>query len=206
MTDLPAVPQADPAAVEASIRQWVERAVIGLGLCPFAAPVVARDAVRYVVSAASTDEELVEDLIRELETLAEASPARLETTLLIVPNRFADDFLAFNDFLDVVDGVLAERDLEGEIQVASFHPQFQFADAGPDDIDNFTNRAPWPVLHLLRESSVEAATDGDEEAAARIVERNVVTMRELGHAGWAALWAGPLAAARSPHRNPDKDQ
>ncbi len=183
------------AAIEASMRDWVQTAVIGLGLCPFAAPVASRDAIRYCVSTAQTDDEVIADLVRELETLAEASPARLETTLLIVPHHFAD-FLEFNDFLDVVDEVLQKLDLEGEIQVASFHPQYQFADSAPDDIENCTNRSPWPALHLLREDSVERATEGMDDASA-IVDKNIQTLRALGHAGWARLWQGARAQDRT---------
>ncbi len=174
------------AAIEAAMGEWVTKAVIGLGLCPFAAPAAERAAIRYCVSHARTEDELVADLVTELETLAEASPNRLETTLLIVPHLFGD-FLEFNDLLDVADEVLQKLDLEGEIQVASFHPQYQFVDHGPEDIENYTNRAPWPALHLLREASIEQALATIEDPAV-IFENNIRTMRALGHEGWTRLW------------------
>lgn len=172
-------------------RQWLERAVIGLNLCPFAKAVHVKSQIRYVVSEARIIDHLVEDLIDELNTLAEADPAKIDTTLLIHPY-VLNDFLDYNDFLDIADNVIAELKLEGEIQVASFHPQYQFADTEIDDITNFTNRAPYPTLHLLREASVERAVAAFPEAN-EIFEKNMATLRTLGHAGWAALWIDPSA-------------
>ena len=164
---------------------WLERAVIGLNLCPFVKAVHAKRQIRYVVSEATTPEALADQLVRELEFLAEASPETVDTTLLIHPH-VLKDFLDFNDFLEVADGIVEELELDGILQVASFHPQFQFENTEPDDITNYTNRAPYPTLHLLREDSVEravAAFTGELE----IASANIVTLEKLGHDGWQAL-------------------
>ena len=182
----PAVP-CDPAtdAPLAATTLWLERAVIGLNLCPFAKAVHVKRQIRYVLSEATTPEALADDLVRELEFLAEAGAETVDTTLLIHPH-VLQDFLDFNDFLEVADGIVDELALDGILQVASFHPQFQFENTEPDDITNFTNRAPYPTLHLLREESVEravAAFPDDLEIAAT----NITTLEKLGHDGWAAL-------------------
>lgn len=169
-------------------RTWLEKAVIGLNLCPFAKAPHLGGRIRYAVSVAETPDELRADLVDELQTLAEADPDDVETTLLIHPRVFAD-FLDYNDFLEVADATLEELDLVGEVQVASFHPRYQFAGTEPDDIENYTNRSPYPMLHLLRESSVEAAVDAFPDAA-QIYERNIETMRALGHEGWRRLGIG----------------
>ena len=166
-------------------RRWLERAVIGLNLCPFAKAVHVRGQIRYVVSAATTAQALAEDLHRELEFLAEASTELVDTTLLIHPN-VLNDFLDYNDFLDIADGIVKELELDGIIQVASFHPQFQFEDTFADDITNFTNRSPYPTLHLLREDSVERAVAVFPDELA-ITNTNIKTLGKLGHEGWAAL-------------------
>ena len=182
-------PAADPIVSEetviASTRRWVERAVIGLNLCPFARAPHVQQRVRFVVSAARDPQALLEDLQQELLALHAADPAACETTLLIHPHVFGD-FLDFNDFLDVADEALRELDLEGEIQVASFHPAYRFADAADDAVENCTNRSPYPTLHLLRESSVDAAVESGIDTDA-IYERNIATLRKLGKAGWNAL-------------------
>ena len=164
---------------------WLERAVIGLNLCPFAKAVYVKNQIRYVVSEANTVEALVENLLLELNHLADANADEVDTTLIIHPH-VLNDFLDYNDFLEVADGAVEELGLKGEIQVASFHPQYQFADTEPDDITNYTNRAPYPTLHLLRESSVERAVAAFPEAA-EIFEKNMVTLEKLGHAGWEQL-------------------
>jgi hypothetical protein len=169
----------------AETRNWLEKAVIGLNLCPFAKPAYAADRIRYTVSAARSEQALLADLERELETLAEAPPSGLETTLLIHPYVLGD-FLDYNDFLEVADAAVTALDLEGIIQVASFHPDYQFADTAPEDIGNFTNRAPYPTLHLLREDSIERAIESHPDTDG-IFERNIETMRKLGRAGWDAL-------------------
>jgi hypothetical protein len=172
-------------AVLDDTRRWLERAVIGLNLCPFAKGVHVKGQVHYVVSEATNEQALRQDLVRELEELQTSDPETRDTTLLIAPHCL-QDFLDFNDFLDEADQVLAELDLEGIIQIASFHPQFQFAGTRPDDISNFTNRAPYPTLHLLREDSIERAVEVFPDAEA-IFGKNMETLETLGHAGWKAL-------------------
>jgi hypothetical protein len=168
-------------------RIWLTRAVIGLNLCPFAKAVHVKNQVRYRVSEARDTEALRQDLIEELALLRDADPARIDTSLLIHP-AVLGDFLDFNDFLDVVDDVLHEMALEGIIQVATFHPDYQFDGTGPDDIENFSNRAPYPTLHLLRESSIEQAVAAIPDAA-DIYETNMETLRKLGRKGWDELWS-----------------
>jgi hypothetical protein len=177
----------DTDRVIADTRRWLERAVIGLNLCPFARAVHLKAQIRYVVTDATDAAGLLGDLVRELRHLHDADPRQVETTLLIHPDALRD-FLDYNEFLDVADAALAELDLEGELQVASFHPHYQFADTAPEDIGNFTNRAPYPTLHLLRESSIARAVDACPEVE-HIGERNVQTLQRLGPAGWARLWA-----------------
>ena len=164
---------------------WLERAVIGLNLCPFAKAVHVKNQIRYVVSEATSVETLIENLLLELNHLANASVEEIDTTLIIHPHVLSD-FLDYNDFLEVADGAVEELGLTGEIQVASFHPQYQFADTEPEDITNYTNRAPYPTLHLLREASVERAVAAFPEAA-EIFEKNMATLEKLGHSGWQAL-------------------
>lgn len=183
--------QENATFIEAT-RTWLERAVIGLDLCPFARPVYLGNRIRYFVSDARRPEALLEDLASELVALQEVDPETCETTLLIHPWVFGD-FLEFNDFLDAVDGAIEELGLEGEIQVASFHPDYQFAGTQPDDIENFTNRSPYPTLHLLRESSIERAVAAHPDIDA-VPEKNIRTLRRLGIEGWRRLWpddAGP---------------
>jgi hypothetical protein len=173
-------------AVVAATRDWLERAVIGLNLCPFAKGVHVKNQIRYVVSAASTPEALAEDLVRELKFLAETDPAQVDTTLLIHPGVLGD-FLDYNDFLDVADDLVAELGLEGVLQVASFHPRYQFEGTDPDDVTNCSNRSPYPTLHLLREDSIDRAVEAYPDAE-RIYEANMRTLEKLGRYGWDALW------------------
>jgi len=170
-------------------KQWIERAVIGLDLCPFAKAVHVRNQIRYAVSDAATPEELLADLVTELRDLSAADPEEIETTLLIHPGVLTD-FLGYNDFLGVADAAVAELGLEGVIQIASFHPRYQFAGTEPDAIENYTNRSPYPMLHLLREASVERAVAAFPDAS-RIYEKNVETLRRLGLEGWRRLEIGP---------------
>ncbi|HEU4991515.1 MAG TPA: DUF1415 domain-containing protein [Luteimonas sp.] len=170
----------------AATRLWLERAVIGLNLCPFAKAVHAKDQVRWVLAEAETPEALLETLAAELLALRDASPDEVDTTLIVHP-RVLGDFLDYNDFLEAADGLVAELGLEGVLQVASFHPQYQFAGTHPDDIENFTNRSPYPTLHLLREDSVSRAVEAFPDPDA-IVDRNIETLRRLGPAGWCALF------------------
>lgn len=169
----------------AATRVWLEKAVIGLNLCPFAKSVYVKEQVRYVVSEARHIDAFLEELDRELQLLSETDPAQIDTTLLIHPTLFPD-FLIFNDFLEIAEGVPEELGLEGEFQIASFHPQFQFADTAPDDISNYTNRAPYPTLHLIREASIARAVEQFPNPEA-IFERNIETVTKLGVEGWAAL-------------------
>ena len=159
--------------------------MIGLNLCPFAKAVHVKGQIRYAVCLGNTEEELLAALITELQYLASADPNVTDTTLLIHPNVFAD-FLDYNDFLDVADAAVAELKLDGEIQIASFHPQYQFADTAPDDIANYTNRSPYPTLHLLREASVTRAVAAFPESG-EIFEKNIATMTRLGREGWDRL-------------------
>lgn len=175
----------DTAAVIAATQDWVEKAVIGLNLCPFAKAVQVKNQIRYVVSDADTCEALLEDLARELEGLAMADPSERDTTLLIHPLVLAD-FLDYNDFLGLADDALIELGFEGELQIASFHPQYQFAGTDIDDIDNYTNRSPYPCLHLLRETSIERAVAAFPDAA-QIYDKNIETLRRIGHDGWRLL-------------------
>ena len=172
-------------AVQATQR-WLERAVIGLNLCPFAKAVHLKQQIRWATSAATDTATLRADLVRELEWLRDIPAEQTDTTVLIHP-QVLGDFADYNDFLDVADAALAELHLDGEIQIASFHPDYQFAGTAPDDIDNFSNRAPFPTLHLLRESSIDKAVAAFPDAA-DIYERNIETLRRLGAAGWARLW------------------
>ena len=169
----------------AATRHWLEKAVIGLNLCPFAKAVYVKNQVRLVVSRARHADDLLEELDRELDLLVATPSEEIDTTLLIHATLF-EDFLDFNDFLEVADGVVEEHALEGVIQLASFHPRFQFDGTEPDDISNYTNRAPFAMLHLLREVSVEKAVEAFPEAEA-IFEENIKTLEKLGHAGWKAL-------------------
>ena len=166
-------------------RHWVERAVVGLNLCPFARAPFIQGKIRYAVSHARDTDTLLDDLCGELQSLAAADPDDCETTLLVHPHVLGD-FLDYNDFLDVADAALETLKLDGVLQVASFHPHYQFADSAPDDIENATNRSPWPTLHLLREASVERAADAMSDPD-EIYRRNIDTLRKLGREGWAAL-------------------
>jgi len=167
-------------------REWVDKAVIGLNLCPFAKSVQVKGQVRYVLSDAATPEALLAELDRELRHLAAVDPETTDTTLLVHP-QVLQDFLDFNDFLELAEALLAELGLDGTLQIASFHPQFQFAGTAADDISNFTNRSPYPTLHLIREASLDRAVEAFPEAEA-IYERNIETLEQLGHEGWAALF------------------
>lgn len=172
--------------VLAATRLWIEKAVIGLELCPFARQVYVRDQVRYVVSEAKHLDAFLEQLDEELELLAETEAEKIDTTLLIHPTLFAD-FETFNEVVGIAEEAVLEHDLEGVLQVASFHPRFRFEGTEEDDIANYTNRAPFPTLHLLREDSLAkalAAYPGDPD---EIYKRNIETLKALGHSGWSAL-------------------
>ncbi len=168
-------------------REWLARSVIGLNLCPFAKPVFESERISFVECLATDDEGLLTELEKQLHILNDADPAQLETTILVAPHMLAD-FLDYNDFLDLVDEMLADIELEGVIQVASFHPRYQFEGTQENDASNCTNRSPFPTLHLLREASVERAVDSHPNVDA-IPERNMAVLRELGLAGWENLMA-----------------
>jgi len=179
----------DDEAIVAATRRWVDRAVVGLNLCPFAKAVQVKDQVRYVVAHARTPESLLDTLMDELQLLAETDPEQVDTTLLIHPY-VLQDFLDFNEFLDVADAAVEDMSLDGELQIASFHPDYQFADTDPNDIENYTNRSPYPTLQLLREDSIDRAVEAIPDAA-EIFEKNIETMEKLGHEGWDKLDVGP---------------
>ena len=199
MTD----PDADPfaAAVRGDMRLWLERAVIGLNLCPFAKLVHVRGQIHYAVSRATTAQTLELDLAQELRDLVAFDPNLRDTTILMAPDCLAR-FLDFNDFLSVADQTLVDMGLDGRVQIASFHPDFQFANTSASDISNYTNRAPYPTLHLLRETSVDRAVRAFPQAES-IFERNMQTMEQLGTAGWAALEILRTASVGAGHGRDD---
>ncbi|MDD5296454.1 MAG: DUF1415 domain-containing protein [Rhodocyclaceae bacterium] len=174
------------AEIVAATRTWLERAVIGLNLCPFAKSVHVKQQIRYAVVPIGTYQELLEALERELRLLADTDPVVIETTLLIHPLALTE-FLDYGWFLPLAERVLEDLGLVGEIQIAHFHPQFQFSDCGPDDIENFTNRSPYATLHLIRESSIDRAVAAFPDAA-EIFDKNIETLRRMGHEGWRRLW------------------
>jgi hypothetical protein len=191
-----ALPPSTPALQ--ATRQWLERAVIGLNLCPFAKAVHQKQQIRWVESPATTVEALLADLLAELKLLADTPAADVDTTLLVHP-QVLQDFLDYNDFLELADDAIEELGLAGVLQVASFHPQYRFEGTEDDDPGNLSNRAPWPTLHLLREDSVDRAVDAFPEAE-QIYQRNIETLQQLGAAGWRRLMAGdaPETAAATP--------
>lgn len=185
-------------AVEAEVRRWLERAVIGLNLCPFAKAVYVKDQVRITVSDADEPGALLETLGEELLRLRDTPAEVIDTTLLVHP-RVLNDFLQYNDFLDDADALLAALDLGGQLQIASFHPDYQFAGTLPDAAENLTNRSPYPILHLLREDSIERAVAVYPDPDA-IIQRNIATVSALGAEGYRALLqdeSAPNSSARS---------
>lgn len=178
-----AVPEGD--VVWGVTRTWLEKAVIGLNLCPFAKAVYVKQQVHHVVSAATDEAVLLEEIKGELQALSIMDPQIRDTTLFIISNRF-EDFLDFNDFVGELDVLLEEMGLDGVLQLASFHPQFQFAGTAADDVSNYTNRAPYPIVHLLREASIDRAVESFPDASA-IYERNIETLERLGVTGWHAV-------------------
>lgn len=171
--------------------RWLERAVIGLNLCPFAKAVHVKGQIHYVVTLTTTTQDVLDLLRVELAALANTPAEVRDTTLLVIPHCL-QDFLDFNDFLGEAEEVLHALGLEGTLQVASFHPQFQFAGTDMDDVTNCTNRSPYPMLHLLREASIDRAVAVFPEAEV-IFERNMEVLEEMGMAGWHSLDVGPHA-------------
>ncbi|MDQ9171901.1 DUF1415 domain-containing protein [Oxalobacteraceae bacterium R-40] len=196
------VPHREHELVITEIRKWVQHAVIGLNLCPFAKAVHTKERIRYVVSDASDPERLCEDLCRELQMLHTSNPAQIETTLLVHPH-VLNDFLDYNDFLDVADAIIEDMHLAGEIQIASFHPNYQFAGTSADAVENYTNRSPYPMLQLLRESSIEAAAASYPDAS-EIYERNIETLHALGMSGLRDLGVFKLAEQIEAANKPKK--
>lgn len=175
----------DADAVQQDTQAWLEKAVIGLNLCPFAKSVHVNQRLRYVVSAATTPEDLLKELAHELLALKRVDPDEIETTLVIHP-LVLQDFLDFNDFIGAADALVEDLELDGELQIASFHPRYQFGGTAPEDISNYTNRSPYPTLHILRESSIERAVETMADTDA-IYENNMATLEQLGLEGWQAL-------------------
>lgn len=169
---------------------WLERAVIGLNLCPFAKAVHVKKQIHYCVSMAQTADDLLSILEVELQSLASADPKLVDTTLLIHPEVMGD-FVDFHFFMAEAEALLRNLELDGIVQIAHFHPQFVFAGSDEDDIENYTNRAPYPTLHLLREASIDRAVAAFP-VAADIFEKNIETLQNLGHPGWQDLWGQPL--------------
>jgi len=185
MDDLPASDGTDATDPIAETRMWLEQIVISLNLCPFAKAVYVKEQVRFVLSDATTVEALVEELAEELVLLRDTPAEQIDTTLIVHPDVLTD-FLNYNDFLDNADAAIEALDLQGILQVASFHPQYQFEGVAPDDVSNYTNRAPYPTLHLLREDSVERAVAAFPDPDV-IVQRNIETLDKLGIEGWTRL-------------------
>ncbi|WP_223807813.1 DUF1415 domain-containing protein [Marinobacter sp. R17] len=187
MADYPETPMTDthnPAI--ADTRRWVETAVIGLNLCPFARAPYVRSQVHFAVTEATDDEGIAEALLAEIHQLQALPAEERETTLLILTEGLAD-FDAFNDFLGLADNLLEHLELDGTFQIASFHPDYRFADTPDDAIDNYTNRSPLPILHILREDSVAEAAEAMDDPDA-IYRANIERLRALGHDGWRRLW------------------
>ena len=185
--DRPVEPARSPVDPLARTRHWLEQAVIGLNLCPFAKSVHAKGQIRYVLSPATTTEALLAELLAELQFLATAVVEQVDTTLLVHP-MVLGDFLDFNDFLAAAEAALEALELDGVLQIASFHPQFQFAGTAPGDMGNCSNRSPYPTLHLLREQSIDRAVAACPDPEA-IYGRNIETLEALGPAGWDLLLA-----------------
>ena len=181
-------PYADAAAVAeitAATRRWLEKAVIGLNLCPFAKSVHVKQQVRYAVTAAETADELLAELAHEFELMVATDPKQLDTILLIHPQAMTA-FIDYHFFLQEADALLRNEGYQGVFQIASLHPQYEFAGSDPDDVENNTNRSPYPTLHLLREASIDRAVAAFPDPDA-IYERNMETMRRLGQEGWQRL-------------------
>ena len=175
----------DSATVTDHTRHWLEKAVIGLNLCPFAKAPHVKNLVRISVSQARHLDGFLEDLDRELQLLGDTPADELETTLLVHPTLFPN-FDTFNQMLDIADAAVVDNGLEGIVQIAPFHPDFQFEGTDSDDIGNYTNRSPYPTLHLIREDSIAKAAQAFPDASA-IFERNIALLEKMGHEGWDKL-------------------
>ncbi len=171
--------------ISAICQQWLERAVIGLNLCPFARRPYQLHRLRFSISRARHTDAFLDLLENELHLLLQTPATEIETTLVIEPKLFAD-FEVFLDVVALAEQVLEDIDATGTIQIAPFHPNFQFADEPPEDITNYTNRSPYPILHLIRESSIDQAVAAFPDAGS-IFERNKTLLRTMGTEGWSSL-------------------
>ena len=190
----------DIDTVSEHTKQWLEKAVIGLNLCPFAKAPHVKNLVRIVVSKARHLDGFLEDLDRELQLLGNTSASELETTLLVHPTLFPD-FETFNQMLEIADDAVVENELEGIVQIAPFHPDFQFEGTEADDISNYTNRSPYPTLHLIREDSIAKAAEAFSDASA-IFDRNIALLEKMGHEGWDKL---DIPRCPFPHHKPSEN-
>ena len=191
----------DTNTVSEHTKQWLEKAVIGLNLCPFAKAPHVKNLVRIVVSKARHLDGFLEDLDRELQLLGNTPASELETTLLVHPTLFPD-FETFNQMLEIADDAVVENELEGIVQIAPFHPDFQFEGTEADDISNYTNRSPYPTLHLIREDSITKAAEAFPDASA-IFDRNIALLEKMGHEGWDKL---DIPRCPFPHHKPSENK
>ena len=191
----------DIDTVSEHTKQWLEKAVIGLNLCPFAKVPHVKNLVRIVVSEARHLDGFLEDLDRELQLLGNTPASELETTLLVHPTLFPD-FETFNQMLEIADDAVIENELEGIVQIAPFHPDFQFEGTEADDISNYTNRAPYPTLHLIREDSIAKAAEAFPDASA-IFDRNIALLEKMGHDDWDKL---DIPRCPFPHHKPSENK
>ena len=191
----------DIDTVSEHTKQWLEKAVIGLNLCPFAKAPHVKNLVRIVVSEARHLDGFLEDLDRELQLLGNTPASELETTLLVHPTLFPD-FETFNQMLEIADDAVVENELEGIVQIAPFHPDFQFEGTEADDISNYTNRSPYPTLHLIREDSIVKAAEAFPDASA-IFDRNIALLEKMGHEGWNKL---DIPRCPFPHYKPSENK
>ena len=191
----------DTNTVSEHTKQWLEKAVIGLNLCPFAKAPHVKNLVRIVVSEARHLDGFLEDLDRELQLLGNTPTSEVETTLLVHPTLFPD-FETFNQMLEIADDAVVENELEGIVQIAPFHPDFQFEGTEADDISNYTNRSPYPTLHLIREDSIAKAAETFPDASA-IFDRNIALLEKMGHEGWDKL---DIPRCPFPHHKPSENK
>lgn len=191
----------DTNTVSEHTKQWLEKAVIGLNLCPFAKAPHVKNLVRIVVSEARHLDGFLEDLDRELQLLGNTPASELETTLLVHPTLFPD-FETFNQMLEIADDAVVENELEGIVQIAPFHPDFQFEGTEADDISNYTNRSPYPTLHLIREDSIAKAAEAFPDSSA-IFDRNIALLEKMGHEGWDKL---DIPRCPFPHHKPSENK
>ena len=191
----------DAHTVSEHTKKWLEKAVIGLNLCPFAKAPHVKNLVRIVVSEARHLDGFLEDLDRELQLLGNTPASELETTLLVHPTLFPD-FETFNQMLEIADDAVVENELEGIVQIAPFHPDFQFEGTEADDISNYTNRSPYPTLHLIREDSIAKAAEAFPDSSA-IFDRNIALLEKMGHEGWDKL---DIPRCPFPHHKPSENK